>query len=84
MSFILSITFSLIVLFVSGLSDQSVGIIKGALYPGYYYKIQLQVTIPGYTSSTVSVLGTMNYVPYGGICSLDKLSGKKPDRFSSK
>ena len=61
--------------FYSGPTSRSIGIVKGALVQGQHYKITVKVTAPGYSAGSASIVGTVNYVPYGGICTLDKTSG---------
>ena len=61
---------------ISGLTSRSIGLEKGTLIPGYYYRIQLQVTAPGYSAGMVSAEGIVNFVPYNGQCSLDRAQGK--------
>ena len=61
---------------IAGRTSRSIGIAKGALTPGQHYTIQVQVTIPGYAASIAAVVGTVNYVPYAGTCTMDKTSGE--------
>lgn len=59
----------------TGRTSRYVGIAKGALTPGQHYTIKVQVTVPGYAAGSASIVGTVNYVPYAGTCTLDRDSG---------